>query len=204
MISGSASSCRDFTWMKWMSRPSISVVNCGSAFSLASHLRQSYSCRPSSARAPASSPTARPASDRRRAPRWASVSRAMRRREVVQSSRPRISTWKGRMSTPVLTVVLIRPPSVGRVRGRHEVSPSRLPAAPVEATGRLPGCSLVCLSPCTSFRWKPNTSARGKVATNPPMHSAIRSATASVETFVFVRGMVGMIEASATNSPSIP
>ena len=41
MISGSASACGDLTWMKWMSTPSISVVNCGSAFSLASHLRQS-------------------------------------------------------------------------------------------------------------------------------------------------------------------
>ena len=33
--------CRDFTWMKWMSTPSISVLNCGSAFSFASHARQS-------------------------------------------------------------------------------------------------------------------------------------------------------------------
>ena len=33
MISGNAFSCRDLTWMKWMSTPSISVVNCGSAFS---------------------------------------------------------------------------------------------------------------------------------------------------------------------------
>ncbi len=41
MISGSASSCCDRTWMKWISTPSISVVNCGSAFSFASHLRQS-------------------------------------------------------------------------------------------------------------------------------------------------------------------
>ena len=41
MISGSAFSWRDFTWMKWMSRPSIFVLNCGSAFSLASTLRQS-------------------------------------------------------------------------------------------------------------------------------------------------------------------
>jgi hypothetical protein len=41
MISGSAFSCRDFTWMKWMPIPSITVVNCGSAFSLASHARQS-------------------------------------------------------------------------------------------------------------------------------------------------------------------
>ena len=29
MISGSAFSCADLTWMKWMSTPSISVVNCG-------------------------------------------------------------------------------------------------------------------------------------------------------------------------------
>jgi len=41
MISGSAFSCRDLTWMKWTPRPSISVVNCGSPFSAASHLRQS-------------------------------------------------------------------------------------------------------------------------------------------------------------------
>ena len=43
MISGNAFSCRDLTWMKWISTPSISVVNCGSAFSVASHVRQSYS-----------------------------------------------------------------------------------------------------------------------------------------------------------------
>jgi hypothetical protein len=43
MISGNAFSWRDVTWMKWTSTPSISVVNCASAFSLASHLRQSYS-----------------------------------------------------------------------------------------------------------------------------------------------------------------
>jgi hypothetical protein len=41
MISGSASSCRERTWMKWILTPSISVVNCGSAFSRASHARQS-------------------------------------------------------------------------------------------------------------------------------------------------------------------
>ena len=40
-ISGSASSCCERTWMKWMSTPSISVRNCGSAFSFASHGRQS-------------------------------------------------------------------------------------------------------------------------------------------------------------------
>ena len=41
MISGSASSCCDFTWMKWMSTPSISVVNCGKALSSASTLPKS-------------------------------------------------------------------------------------------------------------------------------------------------------------------
>jgi len=41
MISGNAFSCRDCTWMKWMSTPSISVVNCGRTFSFASHERQS-------------------------------------------------------------------------------------------------------------------------------------------------------------------
>ena len=46
MISGNAFSCRDLTWMKWISTPSISVVNCGSAFSLASHLRQCVLGRP--------------------------------------------------------------------------------------------------------------------------------------------------------------
>jgi hypothetical protein len=43
MISGNAFSCGDLTWMKWMSRPSISVMNWGSAFSRASNLRKSYS-----------------------------------------------------------------------------------------------------------------------------------------------------------------
>ncbi|HYB28775.1 MAG TPA: hypothetical protein VEF89_19335 [Solirubrobacteraceae bacterium] len=40
-INGSAFSCGDSTWMKWTSSPSISVLNWGSAFSLASHLCQS-------------------------------------------------------------------------------------------------------------------------------------------------------------------
>ena len=35
MISGIVFSCGDFTWMKLMSTPSISVVNCGIAFSFA-------------------------------------------------------------------------------------------------------------------------------------------------------------------------
>ena len=40
-MSGSASSCRERTWMKWMSSPSISVRKFGRLFSLASHRLQS-------------------------------------------------------------------------------------------------------------------------------------------------------------------
>ena len=39
--SGKASSCFERTWMKWMFSPSISVMKCGRAFSVASHFRQS-------------------------------------------------------------------------------------------------------------------------------------------------------------------
>ena len=43
MMTGSAFSCCERTWMKWMSSPSISVMKCGRALSFASHRRQSYS-----------------------------------------------------------------------------------------------------------------------------------------------------------------
>ena len=38
--------CSERTWMKWMSSPSISVMNCGSAFSFASTLAPVVICRP--------------------------------------------------------------------------------------------------------------------------------------------------------------
>ena len=41
MITGSAFSCFERTWMKWMSSPSISVMKCGTALSFASALLQS-------------------------------------------------------------------------------------------------------------------------------------------------------------------
>ena len=41
MISGIALAWRDLTWMKWMSTPSMFVMNCGKALSFASPLRQS-------------------------------------------------------------------------------------------------------------------------------------------------------------------
>jgi len=40
-VDGSASSCRERTRMKWMSSPSIPVMNCGRAFRFPSHVRQS-------------------------------------------------------------------------------------------------------------------------------------------------------------------
>jgi hypothetical protein len=39
-IIGSAFWCFDFTWMKWISSPSICVMKCGSDFRCASHLLQ--------------------------------------------------------------------------------------------------------------------------------------------------------------------
>ena len=44
-ISGKASGSGDLTCRKWMSWPSISVMNCGQAFSLASAARQSKPSR---------------------------------------------------------------------------------------------------------------------------------------------------------------
>ena len=41
MISGSAFGWGERTWMKWMSTPSILVLNCGKAFSFVSAFRQS-------------------------------------------------------------------------------------------------------------------------------------------------------------------
>ena len=41
-ISGSASSCFERTWMKWMSTPSIRVTKCGRAANRFSNVRQSY------------------------------------------------------------------------------------------------------------------------------------------------------------------
>ncbi len=43
MMIGSAFSCFERTWMKWMSSPSISVMKFGTALICASQRRQSYS-----------------------------------------------------------------------------------------------------------------------------------------------------------------
>jgi hypothetical protein len=41
MITGKALGCFERKWMKWMSTPSMRVMNCGSALSFASAFRQS-------------------------------------------------------------------------------------------------------------------------------------------------------------------
>jgi hypothetical protein len=42
MTRGRASACGERTWRKWMPSPSITVRNCGNAFSRVSVARQSY------------------------------------------------------------------------------------------------------------------------------------------------------------------
>jgi hypothetical protein len=129
MISGSAFSCGDLTWMKWMSRPSISVMNCGKAFSLASNRPKSYSVSQYCARAwivasrtPCDSSATVSCSGQRV---------AARRRRRSASSDSGMSTWKGRISVALATVVLLMTTSVG-VRGttsisRLETNPNGLP-----------------------------------------------------------------------------
>ena len=76
---------------------------------------------------------------RRRAPCWASASRSMRRRNSASCSSG-ISTWKGRMSMAVSTVVLMRTSVVGAGRGAMtsarvgSTSPNVLPPSPLSNT----------------------------------------------------------------------
>src|SRR6516165_8992183 len=96
MISGNAPSCRDLTWMKWMSTPSITVLHCWSAFSFASHLRQSYSAaqyRASSWIVASCTPCDRSATSSLLGKRVAAM---RRRRSAIGSSG--MSTRKGRIS----------------------------------------------------------------------------------------------------------
>ena len=99
MISGSASWCSDLTCTKWMSMPSISVVNCGSAFSRDSTRRPSYSvaqywrsaCIVASCTPCERSPTSSLLGQRVDA----------RRRRRSSSASSGISTVNGRMTLPV-------------------------------------------------------------------------------------------------------
>jgi hypothetical protein len=108
MISGSASSCWERTWMKWMFTPSISVVNCGSAFSLASHLRQSYSVVQSMASS-RSAASCTPCDRSSTSSLVGHLVAAMRWRKSSICSCG-ISIWNDRISGAVSTVVLMTPP----------------------------------------------------------------------------------------------
>ena len=129
IISGSAFACPDFTWMKWMSSPSISVLNWGSAFSFASHRRQSCSLaqyRASSLTVALCTPCDRSVTSSllgKRAP-------AMRRRRSSRAS-AEVSTVNGR------TVMAPASSSHGVPRTRE--TPGLHPG-PRAATGRL-ACS---------------------------------------------------------------
>ena len=65
MSSGSAPGCGERTWTKWMSSPSIAVVNCVEAVEQRLALPPVVVRRPSSGRPPGSRPAARPGSSRR-------------------------------------------------------------------------------------------------------------------------------------------
>src|SRR5271170_5728480 len=96
MISGNASGACDLTWMKWISTPSIWVVNCGSAFSFAWHRRHSYSLaqyRASSWTVASWTPCDRSATSSLPGQRTAAMRR--RRSAIASSGTP---TRKGRIS----------------------------------------------------------------------------------------------------------
>src|SRR5215471_3414644 len=117
--SGSASSCFERTWMKWMSSPSISVMNCGRPFSFASTRRQSYSvaqwrasfCIVASGTPCESSETVS------RSGHWVA---SMRRRKSSRASSG-TATLKGRISVAVPTVLVMTAPV--RVSQRPEPGP---------------------------------------------------------------------------------
>src|SRR4051794_2152734 len=99
MINGIASGCGDRTWMKWMSTPSISVMNCGRAFSRASQRRQSYSVaqyRHSASIEASCTPCERSVTSSREGHRV-----AVSRRRSSPSASSGISARNGRMALPV-------------------------------------------------------------------------------------------------------
>ena len=121
MISGNASSCGDLTWMKWICTPSISVVNCGSAFSLASHVRQSYS----SVQYSASACIVASCTPCERSDTSSSVGQRVADRRLRKSSTRScgISTRNDWISDVVPMVVLIVSPQAQRPEG--DIDPSR-------------------------------------------------------------------------------
>ena len=109
MITGSAFACGDFTWMKWMSRPSISVRNCGKRVQPRLEPARSRSRWPSSGRAPGSSPAARPAMMSPTVS-FSGHRVAWIRRRRSSNSDSATSTWNGRMDASVISVPLFGRP----------------------------------------------------------------------------------------------
>ena len=153
MISGSASGCCERTWMKWMSTPSISVMNCGSAFSRVASRPTSYSapqkrqscwivadCTPCEASSTSSRGGRRMAARRRR--RSASASSENATRNGRMALRACCSTVVMTGSVPLLELGGRKSQSEGGQGG----TPSASRAA--RARSRLPGRP----SPCSTSR----------------------------------------------------
>src|SRR6478752_4914953 len=139
MISGNACSCGDSTWMKWMSTPSISVLNCGNALSLASHRPKSYCSAQyfaSACVAASCTPCERSATSSLVGQRVA----AMRRRKSSICSSEKW-TWKGRMAVPASTVAPMKT-SPGR---RATPQPDPTPASQAGQVGKPDGYPLVAV-----------------------------------------------------------
>src|SRR5271170_501888 len=133
MISGNASGACDLTWMKWISTPSIWVVNCGSAFSFAWHRRHSYSLaqyRASSWTVASWTPCDRSATSSLPGQRAAAMRR--RRSAIASSGTP---TRKGRISVSLdisLRLSAQRPQARADLFGEDlRLFPGREVAAPV-------------------------------------------------------------------------
>jgi hypothetical protein len=117
MTSGNAFSCRDLTWMKWMSTPSISVRKCSSPFSFASHARQSYSVaqyRRSASIVASCTPCDRSATSSLLGKRVAA-----RRRRNSASCSSGTSIWNGRIAVDSAVAVIAA--LLGSLRARRLV-----------------------------------------------------------------------------------
>src|SRR6478752_6280984 len=139
MITGKAFSCSERTWMKWMSTPSISVLNCGNALSLASRRPKSYCSAQyfaSACVAASCTPCERSATSSLVGQRVA----AMRRRKSSICSSENW-TWKGRIAVPASTVAPMKSFPVRRATPQ----PDPTPASQAGQVGKPDGYPLVAV-----------------------------------------------------------